>query len=413
MQKKIFLFILVFSIQYSIAQVFEQNPERVYVYKIVEGKKIFFQWHQYTYTVDGKIATRVSSKKGATDSLEKWIYSYDKQGNLKEYSHWNYYNNNWLLMRGNRSVFVAHYITSLGDSLPLIAIAENFENNKWVPKVRFEYQYDLNNNPVLIRKFELDFGQPAFESSKDSLIYNNSGDSLLEWFIYEISSRGLVLTQKYNNIIGKYKGTDADFTRFNRFEFDVDRWRLVQTINTLYTDSLGSTIQISWNIFNDTLVPANRVTRKLHPETLATEWYLLENGFNSGDFRFSLGNFYTYQFKKGKINSVLVHTLNANMQPLPPFEEYIYNPDFSADLIEIKHDFGLIAYPNPACKLVFLEGQIEDHSLIEITDISGNNILNWEYSADGLDVSSLDSGLYFMYVKSIQGLVKPIKFFKL
>ncbi len=399
MKKTQLLLSLLFFVLAGKAQVFEQNPEKVYVYKLIEGNRIFYQWHHFVYNAEKKISSRISSKKGAADSLSKELFFYNKHGQIIQNEYWGFENNTWLLINASRTNVLAHYLTSKGDSLPFISTSERYESKEWTPLTRIEYQYNAKDKPILVRFFVLNGGQPPFENRKDSLVYNASGDTLVEWYVYEISARGLVLTQKYSDIIGIYTGSESALSQYHLHQFDVNTWRLAKTKYTRVIDALGSNTVTYYSLLNDSLKPSNQITQKIDPSTLSTERLVVENGNDTG-FIFSYGNYYSYEHQAGEIKRAWKHNLKANLQPDLPYEEYVYNPTFPVRVEEAWLENRTIVYPNPTMNEIYLNGNIEKGTQLTLIDMLGNTVGQWVYEEKEINVAYLNSGVYFLVLNS-------------
>lgn len=84
------------------------------------------------------------------------------------------------------------------------------------------------------------------------------------------------------------------------------------------------------------------------------------------------------------------------------------------DQSEIKHNDGIILYPNPTTGQLNI--QLSDSqdiiSKVEITNILGNKVLQSEMTNSQLDVSSLRNGIYILKVTTKQGKMLNAKFVK-
>ncbi|MCD2259448.1 T9SS type A sorting domain-containing protein [Psychroserpens luteolus] len=69
-------------------------------------------------------------------------------------------------------------------------------------------------------------------------------------------------------------------------------------------------------------------------------------------------------------------------------------------------------YPNPAKDEVYIKGNTNDLSGIELYDINGKQVLVQTHSFERIDISQLESGVYLVKLKSIAASSKTIKLVK-
>lgn len=92
---------------------------------------------------------------------------------------------------------------------------------------------------------------------------------------------------------------------------------------------------------------------------------------------------------------------------------YLYNPaTLSANELTVTHpEIGV--YPNPSADKIFLDlntsKDLLDKSEITIIDIAGKEVVKSRYTNGGLDVSSLNAGIYFIKIPAFNSTLKFIK----
>ena len=94
--------------------------------------------------------------------------------------------------------------------------------------------------------------------------------------------------------------------------------------------------------------------------------------------------------------------------------KYLYDPS----LLSVNHANGLPAsnlklYPNPSTNKIFINTDVSLDKLfsstVTITNVLGKEVYNGAYTTNGLDVSSLASGVYFITLNNFSGSLKFIK----
>lgn len=93
--------------------------------------------------------------------------------------------------------------------------------------------------------------------------------------------------------------------------------------------------------------------------------------------------------------------------------KYLYDPSLLGTERITPETIGLKLYPNPSSNKVFINTFNSkdklDNSKITITDISGREIIQTKYSAEGIDVSPLTSGVYFVNISVFNSTIRFIK----
>lgn len=99
--------------------------------------------------------------------------------------------------------------------------------------------------------------------------------------------------------------------------------------------------------------------------------------------------------------------------PSAGFKNDLWSFDLDAftSVSEITYLSDIVLYPNPASSLIQLQGAKEN---TEITLISSTGQLVWKqhYLGNPIDVTRLETGLYFLNLETIDGTQKRIKFIK-
>jgi hypothetical protein len=88
----------------------------------------------------------------------------------------------------------------------------------------------------------------------------------------------------------------------------------------------------------------------------------------------------------------------------------IYSEDCTLSNDETENEFQLTLFPNPATHTLFLDSQLQIKGTFSILDVLGRVIQNITVS-NTVDVSALNSGIYFLKISS-EGLVVIKKFIK-
>ncbi len=391
------------------AQIFEQNPEKVYVYQLINGNKVFYRWHLYSYNSNGMVLSHINSVKGGKDTLNKFIYLYDKDENITHNTHWEYFNNTWQLASGFRRLIVAY--DSIYIDKPSVEVTESYESNNWVGKNQKKHSYNTNGKLQTIRFFDILSNQSLFENRQDSLVYDSVSGEFIEWFVKSYTSQGLKFSYKYINLKGKYTGNPFSLSHYEEYSFTNNSWKKTKKYSIETLDSLGSNQETVLVVENDTLKPQFRFTKYFHPKSLTTEYFVEETGIGSS-FVFSTGNFYSQTHENGRIKSVLVHNLKTPTEPLAPYEEYIYNPTFSVNLSEIYLENQIQVYPNPFNDKIYLSGNKIENSILKVKNTKGDLVFKLKLDGCELDLSMLEAGLYFLILENNEHWFKPLKILK-
>lgn len=85
------------------------------------------------------------------------------------------------------------------------------------------------------------------------------------------------------------------------------------------------------------------------------------------------------------------------------------DPVLSVD--ESSHSISLNIYPNPASQRLYMSGPQESELKFTITDIHGREVINAIYSDEGIDLSAITSGVYFITFET-EEIVETKKFIK-
>ncbi|MFK7904320.1 MAG: T9SS type A sorting domain-containing protein, partial [Chitinophagales bacterium] len=73
-------------------------------------------------------------------------------------------------------------------------------------------------------------------------------------------------------------------------------------------------------------------------------------------------------------------------------------------------DGRYLVYPNPvADRLFFVENVLEEFEEVLVYDVKGDLILSEALGSDGLDMSGLESGLYFVVLEGKEDLRKGFR----
>lgn len=72
--------------------------------------------------------------------------------------------------------------------------------------------------------------------------------------------------------------------------------------------------------------------------------------------------------------------------------------DGSLSLVDNQFDNGFKVYPNPTNNVVFLKGETEQISRIELISVLGQKITDLRYGFETVSFESLDNGLYFLKI---------------
>jgi hypothetical protein len=72
--------------------------------------------------------------------------------------------------------------------------------------------------------------------------------------------------------------------------------------------------------------------------------------------------------------------------------------DGSLSLVDNQFDNGFKIYPNPTSNVVFLKGETEQISHIELISVLGQKITDLRYDFEKVSLESLDNGVYFLKI---------------
>jgi len=92
---------------------------------------------------------------------------------------------------------------------------------------------------------------------------------------------------------------------------------------------------------------------------------------------------------------------------------YLYNPaTLSTDELTIARP-EIAVYPNPTADKIYLDlktsKDVLDKSEITVTDVAGKEVVKTTYGSDGIDVSSLETGVYFVQIPAFNTTIKFVK----
>ena len=87
---------------------------------------------------------------------------------------------------------------------------------------------------------------------------------------------------------------------------------------------------------------------------------------------------------------------------------YYYENTSPIGIEEVQNN-SLQLYPNPAKDRFYIEGE-QQVDAIEIVDIHGRSVMKTMYSEEGVDVSGLSAGVYFVRISSDGALIEVIQF---
>lgn len=131
---------------------------------------------------------------------------------------------------------------------------------------------------------------------------------------------------------------------------------------------------------------------------------------------FESGGIYDNKFTTATICGLVNAAGDEITNCLPELKTLIINDTFdSLGATLSNNDFNIIEkisiYPNPVNDVIYVKGNIEELNSIEVYSISGSKIMSINKNLGQIDVSQLQSGLYFLKLLS-KDLLKTIKVVK-
>lgn len=111
---------------------------------------------------------------------------------------------------------------------------------------------------------------------------------------------------------------------------------------------------------------------------------------------------------KGSIDDIYIYNRALSTQEVIDLQ----NGNFSVGIFESAAAPEIKFYPNPSSNRIFVDAEaidIVENTNISITDVTGKTVLKTIYSKDGVDVSTLTTGVYFVTIESLNSTVKFVK----
>lgn len=199
----------------------------------------------------------------------------------------------------------------------------------------------------------------------------------------------------YNNVVYGEK-------RINNIDLGTVTYEIWKTDGTL-----GGTSMIS-NMFSGpsgAITLNNKMYFQNYPSQYVCEIYRFDDINQSFTNVFSFtGSFGSYLFGAG--NSIYLTVYNSNLP-----EQGLYKLDSTIlSTITPSKELKTLIYPNPTSSILNIQTN-ETIQSIKITDISGRTTSITDFSKNSIDVSSLSNGIYFIELKTNDGVYKE-KFIK-
>jgi hypothetical protein len=112
---------------------------------------------------------------------------------------------------------------------------------------------------------------------------------------------------------------------------------------------------------------------------------------------------------KGSMDEIRIYDRALTIDEI----KYLYNPALLNTEAIAPINFDVKTYPNPANDVLFIDASAAkdmlDGATINITDISGKNVISTNYGANGVDISNLSDGVYFINIPAFNSTLKFIK----
>ena len=350
--------------------------------------------------------------------IEKTVYSFNESGLLKTEFKYDYDNEeeSWYLNEKNEYTY---------NSQNNLILVENFEPGETETEFyligKGEYFYDANQNDTLYITYEMDMENDTFMFREKTIsTYDANGNILTEIYCYYDSD--ILEWDMSSKYVNTYNANKKQTSSINYFWDDIESdWIPSYKTETFYNKNNNDSIEYSYNWEDDDWAKSERTTYKYDAnqniiEVVMSQFYVIWIDYMKAVMEYNLAHSYSdlllpynmmydeYKFNN-EITKMSMYIINGVSSELMMEENYYYS-QVVVSIVE-PNRLEVTLYPNPSRDNINIVTAETNNATMQIVNNLGQIVIqqNLTQNTTQIDISGLQSGIYFVNIKTKDGLV--------